>query len=517
MKKIVTYLLATAAVAIMWGCNNEKKEFVEFQAETTAITEITQSSAKTGGKVTSEGNVNIAVRGVCWNTSAKPTTENSKTSDGEGLGEFTSEISGLEPGTTYYVRAYAISGTTVRYGEELSFKTAEELPAVTTTEITEISDISAKTGGKINVATADVTASGVCWGISENPGVDGNKTTDTADGNGVFVSQLTGLQPNTKYYVRAYIIRAGEPTYGQQISFTSNKPVVETSSITEITDVSATLAGVINVDTDDVTETGFFWGTSENPETGVNKAVGTRDGNDFTAGITGLEPKTIYYVKAYAVRGEVTYFGEQLSFETLEEIPYDSGISNITGNIDLPAMSGDGMAECYEDYFSEDSYYWSMILYSEGKMGLPDNEIQLEFSTPINDMNTIPDGRYEIANKIQKGVKNTADPGNRDENDYDWGCWYFFHDGENYTQNAASVGGKGFVEIELLEGSGEEAIYNISFEFYDTNGYKVTGKMEEGYILNFSATEAAAKASPMKHTQKAERFKAKFDAKRNRM
>lgn len=421
MKKIISYLLAVAAMVSLAGCDNEKKEFVEFQVQTVEITEITETSAKTGGKTTCEKNVTITERGVCWSISQNPTTESDKTRDGEGLGEFTSEISGLEPGTTYYVRAYAVSGTIVRYGEELSFTTEKTVPVVETTEITEITDVSAKFAGLINVAATDITEVGFCWGTTENPGADGPKV------------------------------------------------------------------------------------------------AGTYEGSGFYANIVALQPETAYFVRAYAVMGDETHYGEQLSFTTLELAGYASGISNITANIDMPEMTGDGMVECWEDYFAEDTYYWSMILYSVGRMGMPDDEIQLEFNTPINDMNTIPDGRYPIARNIQEGVVNTADPGNRDENGDDRGCWYYFHDGENYTSEAAAVGGKGFVEIERVEGSGEEAFYNISFEFYDTNGYKITGKMEEGYILNFSATAASSTPAMSAQSPKTARAKAKFDAKRSGM
>jgi hypothetical protein len=91
---------------------------------TNAITEITQTSAKSGGNITSSGNASITARGVCWSTSLNPTINDSKTSDGTVTGTYTSSITGLSANTTYYVRAYATSNNGTAYGSELSFKTA---------------------------------------------------------------------------------------------------------------------------------------------------------------------------------------------------------------------------------------------------------------------------------------------------------------------------------------------------------------------------------------------------------
>jgi len=90
---------------------------------TATITRITTTTASSGGYVAATGGATIAARGVCWSTSQNPTTSDNKTSDGSGTGTFTSSIIGLSPGTTYYVRAYAINSVGTAYGNEISFKT----------------------------------------------------------------------------------------------------------------------------------------------------------------------------------------------------------------------------------------------------------------------------------------------------------------------------------------------------------------------------------------------------------
>ena len=90
---------------------------------TTAITDITQTTASSGGNVTDGGTAPVTLRGVCWSTNQNPTTADSKTEDGSGTGSFTSSITGLIAGTTYYVRAYATNTVGTSYGSEETFNT----------------------------------------------------------------------------------------------------------------------------------------------------------------------------------------------------------------------------------------------------------------------------------------------------------------------------------------------------------------------------------------------------------
>ena len=93
--------------------------------ETAEVTEIKATSAVCGGNVTTDGGVEVTARGVCWSTSQNPTIEDNKTTDGSGVGIFTSRLSNLEFNTTYYVRAYATNEVGTSYGEEVSFTTLE--------------------------------------------------------------------------------------------------------------------------------------------------------------------------------------------------------------------------------------------------------------------------------------------------------------------------------------------------------------------------------------------------------
>lgn len=89
------------------------------------INNITQSSATSGGNITSDGGATVIERGVCWSIGQTPTINENKTNDGTGTGSFTSNITGLEPNTNYYVRSFATNSNGTSYGSAISFKTLE--------------------------------------------------------------------------------------------------------------------------------------------------------------------------------------------------------------------------------------------------------------------------------------------------------------------------------------------------------------------------------------------------------
>jgi len=90
---------------------------------TNSISEITTTSAVSGGDVTSDGGETVTAFGVCWSTSENPTLSDINTTDGSGTGSFVSNITGLSPSTTYYVRAYATNSSGTAYGNQNSFTT----------------------------------------------------------------------------------------------------------------------------------------------------------------------------------------------------------------------------------------------------------------------------------------------------------------------------------------------------------------------------------------------------------
>jgi len=96
------------------------------EVETGAVTNVETTTATGNGNITSLGSSNPTQHGVCWGTSHNPTIDDDHTEDGtvSETGAFTSSITGLTEGTTYYVRAYATNTEGISYGDEVSFTTS---------------------------------------------------------------------------------------------------------------------------------------------------------------------------------------------------------------------------------------------------------------------------------------------------------------------------------------------------------------------------------------------------------
>ena len=106
------------------GVVEPEQPSVQYATVTTSeVTEITSNSAICGGNVTTDNGSAVTAKGVCWSTNPNPTIEDNKTTDGSGVGSFTSQIPNLVPNTQYYVRAYATNEAGTSYGEQKSFTT----------------------------------------------------------------------------------------------------------------------------------------------------------------------------------------------------------------------------------------------------------------------------------------------------------------------------------------------------------------------------------------------------------
>ena len=286
---------------------------------TSNLTQIGAYSAVGGGNVSSDGYFEVTERGVCWSTSPNPTTDNNKTIDGEGIGSFSSNITNLSLNTTYYVRAYATNAKGTVYGEQKMFTTNSNEITVKTSSVYNITANTATCGGEVSTeGTQGITARGVCWSTASNPTIANNKTID-GSGSGVFLSNITGLAGNTKYYVRAYATNSTGTVYGEEISFTTNNiPTVFTNTVTSITPTTLVCGGNVTSDGNaTVTERGLCWSTSPNPTINGNKTSSGTGTGSFSITITGLNENTTYYIRAYATNSNGTAYGDTRTAQTL--------------------------------------------------------------------------------------------------------------------------------------------------------------------------------------------------------
>ena len=106
------------------GCHKT----VEPKVSTVSISDITPYSCYSKGVVLQDGGADVAECGFCWDTQEDPGVTNEFVACSSGLGYYIGKIAGLEEGTTYYLRAYAVNEAGIGYGEVVSFttKTSEE-------------------------------------------------------------------------------------------------------------------------------------------------------------------------------------------------------------------------------------------------------------------------------------------------------------------------------------------------------------------------------------------------------
>jgi len=136
------------------------------------------------------------------------------------------DIADLTMGTTYHCRVTAGNSEGAAQGADMTFTTrGPGMPVVTTEPVTEVAATSAMSGGEVtDDGGATVTARGVCWATAPVLVTYEDQCTSDGSGLGGFTSRVTGLQPETYYYLRAYATNSQGTIYGNQYTFTAGKP-----------------------------------------------------------------------------------------------------------------------------------------------------------------------------------------------------------------------------------------------------------------------------------------------------
>ena len=258
--------------------------------------------------------------------------------------DFTATLSGLNPNTTYSVRAYATSDAGTGYGEPITFTTsASKIPIVIANGQGSLGDVPVSAAAYTAVLTGAVTADhglavsevGFCWSAeSRQPTVEQSQSVklDGADAKR-FSATIEGLMANTRYYLRAYAKNEKGTGYSATVEFTSDTEQVVSltqAMVTAFTSSTATIsAQMTSTEKTVIQEKGVCYGTAMNPD--VNGTKVKDEGTDtklLTATLTGLTEGQVYHARAYAVTRDGTFYSGDVQFQT--ETTYAPTLTTIT-------------------------------------------------------------------------------------------------------------------------------------------------------------------------------------------
>jgi hypothetical protein len=328
MKISITTYFSLIVLAIFAGsCSRDPEQPGYLSSQITLFTQsalaIGQNSAASGVRVSAAFSNDITAKGICWGTNGSPTTLQNKSSGGPGSGFVTLNLTGLTPGTTYYVRGYATTANETIYGDPQQFRTLYyQLATLATMPATNITQTTAVSGGNVTTAGGGaISARGICWSSFSSPTIANSYSVD-GSGSGSFISTMNNLNPGTTYYVRAYATNQAGTAYGPLVSFTTTalqRATLTGVAISGISRTSATISGSVTADGGiAITNRGICWSTGTNPTYPASAYTLNGYGTGLiSATLSGLVPGTIYYLRAYATNAAGTAYGPLTSFRTL--------------------------------------------------------------------------------------------------------------------------------------------------------------------------------------------------------
>ena len=291
------------------------------------VQNITKTSADFLGEILDAGDPVYTERGFVYATSSMPTIDNTIakiTSTINSNTQYTSAVTGLIEGYTYYVRAYAINNVGISYSSnEVKFSTIAQSVEITTDDVTDI-DVIAESAvlnaTMTNVGSPRFTERGFYYGTNPEPTASDNVIRDYGTKAGKFSATVTNLQSSATYYVRAYAIQNDKHIYGETKVFGihSEPSQVSTSSARSVTSTGATLYGYVSaIGSPAYTEKGFCYATHSNPSISTNKrAVSGYGVGDYSLSVNNLEYETTYYYRAYVIQNGNPIYGNVVSFTT---------------------------------------------------------------------------------------------------------------------------------------------------------------------------------------------------------
>jgi hypothetical protein len=312
---------------------------------TNAITNrnIANGTATFNGNIASLGDLTCTKRGFVYATVTNPTIDDEiKEVSGMGTGSFSGNVSGLQLGNIYHIRAFVTNSKGTVYGDNAVLDFNAAMPQVSTQAVSAINvnnGTATFSGTIINIGDPAYTERGFVYATTNNPTiVNGTKRIVAGNGTGAFSYNETGITTDVIYYLRAYATNSVSTVYGDEVSFVlaASLPQVTTQAITNksVGAGTATFNGAIVGSGSPVyTEKGFVYAATHNPTTNNTKIVSSGSGTGaFSVNATNIAMGSVYYVRAYATNVSGTSYGEEVSvdFNAISPVLTTQAVTNIS-------------------------------------------------------------------------------------------------------------------------------------------------------------------------------------------
>ena len=320
MKKSIIISFLIVPLLLFYGCKKEEPATKPLLS-TTPASNITTTSAISGGVIADDGGTTIISNGVCWGKTENPTIEGSKTNESVGTGQFVSNLTGLDAGTTYHVRAYATNPVGTSYGADMTFLTLGQAPSGLTQPPSNVTAVTATLNATVNPNDLSTTVT-FEYGLTTSYGSTAAASPSPVTGNTMVnvMAEISGLLPATTYHYRVKTVNSIGTTYSEDKTFTTAgiPPAATTSAATSKSTTGATLNGTVNANNTSTTVT-FEYGTTTSYGQTVTASPSSVEGmtnTDVSASITGLTAGTSYHFRVKAVNSVGTTYGSDMTFTT---------------------------------------------------------------------------------------------------------------------------------------------------------------------------------------------------------
>lgn len=292
------------------------------------ISNMDEKSFTVSTSILDDGGSEISVKGFCWKETSNETDVPQINDESKNLDvsdEYQWRVGDLKPGHRYAVRAFAINGSGLGYGNTAYVTTlSTDLPVVSSCILTDSTSTSISISSLILSNASSVIEKGFCYSSTKKqPTITDTRKISTTPDTEIF-GTINDLEPGVKYYIRAYAINGQGVGYSDVFEFiplpSEDIPTIKVNrvEIDNITAYSVHAVSSITCNSDlEVAEKGFCFDKKSNPSIEDTKIISNASSNDIEGSITGLEESSKYYIRAYAIDKHKISYGETIEFSTL--------------------------------------------------------------------------------------------------------------------------------------------------------------------------------------------------------